>query len=75
MPKTKELSFSADSIKVEHLSKCLSVEVELSDVDELLSNIDQDDIKKYISRNYKPDEVFDESDLHDWAIDNDYTKS
>lgn len=70
-----QISLDALSVKVEHQSRLLSVEVEVADIDHLLSNIDQDDIKKYIAKNYIPDEVFEESDLSEWAIDNDYTKS
>ena len=75
MAHTKEISFHAESVKVEHQSRNLSIEVEKPNVEELLAAMDKDDIKKFIAANFKPDEIFDDNDLNEWAIDNDYTKS
>lgn len=37
-------------------------------------DIDEDEILDYVKRNYGPSEVFDDSDLDEWAIDHDYIK-
>lgn len=39
-----------------------------------LSELDQDDLKKYMQATYSPGDVFEESELGEWATGNGYAK-
>jgi len=45
-----------------------SVEINLAD-------LDQDDLRSYVQENNYPSEVFPESEMDEWAKDNDYIKN
>jgi len=75
MAKTKEISFTCEEItsKPDGYRK-MKLIVDSPDIDELLTEIDDEDLIGHLQGNFNPEDVFTEKDLKKWAEENGYLK-
>lgn len=76
MPKTKNITIeTSDEVRIAHGRTRTLVHIDEPDVNELLQGINNEDISEYVQwNNFKPDDLFTEEQLRDWANENGYTK-
>jgi hypothetical protein len=76
MPKTKSISIETnDEVRITRGRARTVVHIDEPDVNELLQGIGHEDIAEYVQwNNYKPDDLFTEEQLRNWANENGYIK-
>lgn len=76
MAKTKKISVTTtEEIRITYSRNKNTIHVDDPEVNDLLGEIEDADIVTYIqSEGFKPDEVFEEEDLNEWAISHGFIK-
>lgn len=75
MANTSTLRFSCASVySSADGSRTISLEISDPNVEELLGEIDEDDLKEYLGRKFEPEDVFSTTQLEKWAEANGYVK-
>jgi len=76
MTKTKKISITTtDEVRITSSRNVTTIHVDDPAITELLQEIADEDIAEYVQwNNYKPEDLFDEDALNNWANQNGYIK-
>lgn len=75
MAKTKEIEFTGSAGRFDPSTySLLRVTIEDPNMDELLSEVADEDLIDHVQNNFKPEDIFDSKELEKWAEENGYTK-
>lgn len=75
MTKTKEFTIDCANIRVSpRANYCIEVTVYEPDVDDLLSQLHEEDVIEHVQSNIKVEDVYPADILEDWAERNGYVK-
>jgi hypothetical protein len=72
----KELTVTIEAKKVNTIPddrNTLSVEIEVADISEIIGALPDEDLEVWISQNRKPEDIFTEKQLEEWANNNGFT--
>lgn len=76
MPKTKKIEITtAEDVRITPCRNKTVVHIEEPEITELMQGINNEDIAEYVQwNNFKPNDLFTEEQLRDWANENGYIK-
>lgn len=76
MAKTKKISITtSEEVRVTSNRNRSTIHIDEPEITELLQEISDEDIAEYVQwNNYKPEDLFDEAALNNWANQNGYIK-
>lgn len=76
MPKTTTISIvTSEEVRITPNRNKTTVHIDDPDITEILQGISNEDISEYVQwNNYKPDDLFTEEQLQNWANENGYIK-
>lgn len=76
MSKTKEINIvTSDEVRIKPNGRKTTVIIEDPEVNDMLAGVHEEDLISFIqSEGYKPDEIFEEEDLNEWAISHGFIK-
>lgn len=76
MAKTNGIEFSCESVHTTSSGRNLiKLEISNPNVDELLSDINEEDLTSYIAQKFDPENIYPETELEKWATANGYVKA
>ena len=75
MAKTKSITFPCASASISpNTGHVVDVDVSEPNVDFILSEIDKYDLIEYVQSNHNPDDIFEQKQLEEWALENGFVK-